>query len=92
MKKYQAPHEKLTEDEIKSELEIILSKILKMINHFFYEDDSEFKKFINETQESIFKLRRHFCPEKTIIMEVTSSELADLMTEKENKNERTPNT
>lgn len=90
MKKFQAPHEKITEQEIKEEIEKLLSNHLKFRNRWnisdlgIYEPDfdiHEFDEFMKNQESSIFKLRRHFCPEKTTIMQITLGELSNILGE-----------
>jgi hypothetical protein len=83
VKSYQAPHEKLTEEEVKREVENLLSNHLKFKNRWNASDweEHEFDKFIKDQENMIFKLRRHFFPEKTMIMQVSVKELSNMMGE-----------
>ena len=81
METHPAPHEKLTEEEIKKEIDKLLSNHLKLKNRWEASDWEvhEFDLFIKNQEESIFKLRRHFSPELTTIMKVSIAELSDMM-------------
>ncbi len=80
MEKLPAPHEKLTEEEIKSEIEDLLSNHLKMRKKWNgYNDD--LGEIFDSNEEIIFRLRRHFSPELTTIMRITLGELTDMMKE-----------
>ena len=81
MKSYQAPHEKLTEEEIKEQIESILSNHLKFKDRWEASDweEYEFHKFMENQESMIFKLRRHFSPEKTTIMQISLAELTKMM-------------
>lgn len=83
MEKFQAPHEKLTEPEVKSEIENLLSNHLKFKNRWNASDweEYEFDKFMQNQEEMIFKLRSHFSPELTTIMRVTLKELSQMMSQ-----------
>lgn len=77
MRKVVAPHEKLTDDEIKSEIENLLKNILILREYLV--DNEVINEVYNSSEDSIFKLRRHFSPEKNFILKVSISELSDLM-------------
>jgi predicted RNase H-like nuclease (RuvC/YqgF family) len=77
MEKYQAPHEKLSEEEIKKEIDFLLNSIL-MFKKKWTNFDWQIDEFIEKQEESIFKLRRHFSPEKTTIMKLSVKELSEL--------------
>lgn len=81
MKTYQAPHEKLTEEEIKEQVESLLNNHLKLKNRWQGSnwEEHEFDIFMENQEIMIFKLRRHFFPEKTKIMQVSIAELAEMM-------------
>lgn len=81
MEKLPAPHEKLTEDEIKKEIEKLLLNHLKFESRWEASDWEihEFDDFMKIQQEIIFKLRRHFSPELTTIMRLTLGELTEMM-------------
>lgn len=83
MEKYQAPHEKLNEEEIKLEIEKLLSNHFKFRNRRESSDweINDFDQFMKNQEESIFKLRHHFSPEKTSIMKITLGELTNMMKE-----------
>ena len=93
MKTEDAPHEKLTDAEVKQVIENLLSNHLKLKNRWDASDWEvhEFDKFIKNQEGMIFKLRRHFSPELTKILKVSVKELSELMAypeEKEENNER----
>lgn len=78
MHKFQAPHEKLTEEEIKLEISKLLSNHLRFKSK--WDDyDWEIHDFLKNQEESIFKLRRHFNPELTTIMRISIAELSDML-------------
>lgn len=78
MKTEQAPHEKLIDEEIKSEIEKLLSNHLNMKKKW-NQYETDFQELFDKNEEIIFKLRRHFSPETVSIMTVSISELADMM-------------
>lgn len=81
MKTKQAPHKKLTEEEVKSEVESLLSNHLKFKNRWEASDweEHEFDKFMMNQQDMIFNLRRHFSPETVSIMHIPLGELSDML-------------
>lgn len=78
MKSYQAPHEKLTEEEIKEQVESLLSSILKFKDKW-KSYDWQIDEFIEKQEAMIFKLRAHFFPEKTSIMELSMDEITKML-------------
>jgi len=81
VKTEQAPHEKLTDEEIKKEIEKLLSNHLKLKQRWNASDWEvhEFDEFMKIQEQMIFKLRRHFSPEFTSIMKVSLKELSEMM-------------
>ena len=81
MEKFQAPHEKLTEEEVKSEIDKLLTNNLNFKERCKSSNfnDNECFDFIEKQQSSIFKLRRNFSPELTTIIRVSINEMADMM-------------
>jgi hypothetical protein len=83
MEKLPAPHEKLTDKEIKDTIEVLLRNNLFMKNkksEFNY--DNLLCDFLDTQENIIFKLRSHFSPELTTILRITLGELTDMMKEK----------
>lgn len=81
MEKIEARHEKLTDEEIKIEIEKILYCIHKIVHIPISRENLD--EHARQVEESIFKLRRHFSPEKTSIIQVTSRELSELMRQRD---------
>lgn len=81
MEKQQAPHEKLTDEEVKEEIENLLKSHLKLKGRWDASDWEvhEFDEFMKEQDHIIFKLRRHFSPELTTIIKLTLGELTEMM-------------
>ncbi len=71
MKTFQAPHEKLTEDQIK--------EIFTMIEKNHYMMKKCFEAYVEVYEKYNLKLRRHFFPEGHKIMQVSVKELAEMM-------------
>ncbi len=93
MKTEDAPHEKLTNLEIKEVIENLLRNHFKLKKRWEASDWEvhEFDEFMKNQGDMIFKLRKHFSPEFTKIMKVTLKELSEMMAypkEKEENNER----
>lgn len=81
MKTEDAPHEKLTDIEIKEVIENLLRNHLKLKNRWDASDWEvhEFDEFIKNQEGMIFKLRRHFSPELTKILKVSVKELSEMI-------------
>ena len=63
MKKYQAPHEILTDEQIKENIETLLIKLSCFEKRWNASDWEvwEFQEFIKGLEETLFKLRREQC-------------------------------
>lgn len=68
---YQAPHEKLNEDELK--------EIFGMLEKNHYMMKKCFQAYVEVYEKYNIILRRHFHPERHKIMEVSIAELAKMM-------------
>lgn len=82
MKSTQAPHETLTEDEIKeciSALTIETHNLNIDLKDRIYELTKSFNERYMSIEIKIDHLKRHFCPEKFHVMEVSMGELSDLL-------------
>jgi hypothetical protein len=71
MKTYQAPHEKLTEDQIK--------EIFTMIEKNHYMMKKCFEAYVETYEKYNLIIRKHFYPEQHKIMQVSVAELAKMM-------------
>lgn len=73
METEQAPHEKLNEEQIK---QMICDLQLDIINLESFCIES-----IYNIEQSIYKLKRHFCPEKFQVKKVSMGQMMELMKE-----------
>jgi hypothetical protein len=78
MEIHPAHHEKITDDEIKAAIEVLLKNTLHMKKKWGSHDKSLYE-FFKTSEFFIFKLRRHFSPELTSICKMTLGELSEMM-------------
>lgn len=78
MKSRQAEHKKLTEEQIKEHICDLTVEL-----HHFKEDLRESVSMLQDQIETMEQrielLKRHFCPEKFMVMEVSMATLSDMM-------------
>lgn len=71
METKQAPHEKLTDEEIKELVSDLTVEVYEIKQHFLEQ--------LEVIESYVYKLKKHFCPEKFQIMSVSIKEMSDMM-------------
>lgn len=71
MKSRQAPHQQLTDEEIKEIISDLVVEVHEIKEHFMEQ--------IETIECYLYKLKRHFCPEKFQEMSVSMQDLNELL-------------